>query len=827
MLGEQRPRLEVAPPSGAEGWGAEVADLAARCGVTLDPWQRHVLDVGLAEGPDGLFAALEVCLLVSRQNGKGLAEDTPLPCPGGWVRMGDVVPGQRLYDEQGKECTVTWVSERRLLDCYRVTFSDGTSVVADGDHLWQVFDIRAHGGVDETKPDRASGRYVKGRWLTLQTRDMRPEIGNRGKKESRYRLPDGPTLEAPDASLPIDPYVFGAWLGDGHSSGAMLTCGDQDLPEMIGQIEGAEYVVKTLRQKTEDGRRDGPWTFRIGITDRRWDPDGFGPRLRLLGVQGNKHIPDCYLRASPAQRLALMQGLMDTDGTVHVNGTARTSRQCEFSVTSESLAYGFIELARSLGIRATMKRADAKLYGRWVSYRWRISFTTTLPVFRLGRKAAILAGGCEPRKRARTIQSIEPVPAVPTRCLGVDSPSHLFLCGEGMVPTHNSAALAALAVAAPFIYDARLVIYSAHEFKTAKETFRLASQMVKDGPLRSLWAKNRESGVETGIEFKNGARIIFVARSRSSGRGFTGDLVILDEAFSLQQAQLGALLPTLSSRPNPQVWLASSAPMHDSEALHKIRGRALSDSPGRLAFMEWSVEPGTPLDDRAGWAQANPALGHRLTERWIETELHAMPPREFERERLGIGDDPDGSGVVDLARWTALIDGDSEIARPLAFAFDVTPERDGAAVAVAGVRLDGAAHVEITESLPGVEWLLGYLVERWRRWSVPIWVELSSPAAALIGPLEAHGVEVKTQPRGGGSAALLADAVVAGSVRHLGQASLTSALVGARRKVLGDTWSWSRASSTTDISPLVAASLAHYGAMVEPPPPPRRRARVL
>jgi len=391
----------------------------------------------------------------------------------------------------------------------------------------------------------------------------------------------------------------------------------------------------------------------------------------------------------------------------------------------------------------------------------------------------------------------------------------------------KSAILAALAVAAPFVFDAQLVLASSHEFKTSLELHTMCSRMVQDGPLKSLHKKDRRSGVETAIEFRNGARIRFVARNRSSGRGFSADLVILDEAFALGRHQLGALLPTLSARPNPQVWLASSAPMHDSEALHQIRSRALSDRPGRLAYLEWSAEPGVALADRAAWAQANPALGVRLTERFIETELDAMPAREFERERLGIGDDQDGAAVVDLARWTALIDSKSKVVRPLGFGLDVTPERDAAAVAVAGVRLDGAAHVETVEHLPGVEWVVERVVGLWDRWQAPVWVEASSPAAAFTGPLEARGVDVREKARGSGPAALLADAIAAGRVWHLGQASITAALVGARRRVSGDTWSWSRGSSTCDISPLVAASLAHYGAMVEPPAPPRRKARVL
>ncbi len=383
----------------------------------------------------------------------------------------------------------------------------------------------------------------------------------------------------------------------------------------------------------------------------------------------------------------------------------------------------------------------------------------------------------------------------------------------------KTAVIAALVLGFISLLEEELIIYSAHQFKTTKETFRLVDKMVKAGPLRSLWRKNRESGVETAIEFKSGARIIFVARSGSSGRGFTANKVVLDEGFSLRQEMLGALLPTMTAMPNPQVWVASSAPMHDSDALHNLRRRALGTKPGRLTYLEWSAEAGVERDDRRAWAQANPALGYRVTERYIEDELDGLPAREFERERLGIGDEPDGLAVTDMPRWLALIDGDSEVAQPLAFAFDITPERDAAAIAIAGVRLDGNAHVDIVEALPGVEWLLPRIEGLWKKWSVAIWVELSSPAAALIGPLEAKGIEVKTQPRGGGSAALFADAITAATLRHLGRSSLTSALVGARRRATGDTWTWSRASSTTDISPLVAASLAHYGAMVEPPAP--------
>lgn len=412
-----------------------------------------------------------------------------------------------------------------------------------------------------------------------------------------------------------------------------------------------------------------------------------------------------------------------------------------------------------------------------------------------------------------------------------DGPDGLFEALEVclLVPRQNgkSALLAALAIGAVVVFGARLVIYSAHEFKTALETYQLVSRMVQDGPLRDLWLKDRRSGVETGIEFQDGARIRFVARSRSSGRGFTSDLVILDEAFALHQEQLGAILPTLSARPNPQVWLASSAAMHDSDALHRLMRRAKATRPGRLALLDWSVVPGTDLDDRAGWARSNPGLGFRLTERFIETERDALSAREFERERLGVPDDEDGVTGLNMDRWLALLDEGSETVRPLGFGLDVTPERDASAITLAGGRTDGLTHVEVVDHLAGTEWVQARAVELWNRWKTPFWIESPSPAKSFVGPLTAKGVEVKTIEKGGGADPLFADGIENGTIRHLGQSSLTSALTGSARHTLGDTWHYSRQVSSADICPLKAAALAHYGAMVEPPPPPKRKARIL
>lgn len=409
-----------------------------------------------------------------------------------------------------------------------------------------------------------------------------------------------------------------------------------------------------------------------------------------------------------------------------------------------------------------------------------------------------------------------------------EGPDGLFAALEValVVPRQNgkSAVLAALAIAAPFIFDAELVLFSAHEFKTTLEVYALASRMVQDGPLKALHRKDRRSGVETGIEFRNDARVRFVARSRSSGRGFSADLVILDEAFSLQSAQLGALLPTLSSRPNPQVWLASSAPMHDSEALHRVRARALSDNPGRLAFMEWSVEPDTALEDRAGWAQANPALGTRLTERFIETELDAMPAREFERERLGIGDAL-ASGVVpspiDPDDWARQEDRGAQMDGRICFGVAVNLARTRSTIAAAGPRAGGGWVIEVIESRDGTTWVPGRLRELMGQdGAAGVAIDPGSAAGALLFDIEQQGIPVvKMGPRDSAQAAGSVVSQLQGAdgappaLWHRGQPALDDAVAGSRAKTVSDSgaWVWDRRRSTSDVGPLEAGTLAFGG----------------
>jgi hypothetical protein len=224
-------------------------------------------------------------------------------------------------------------------------------------------------------------------------------------------------LECDPASLPIDPYLFGAWLGDGSSYGARLTIAE---PQMAALAASAAESCG--------------WSVRKGATKYDYGVrGGLKVKLREAGVLENKHIPPQYLRASVPQRLALLQGLMDTDGYADPRG------QCEYTTTSSKLAADALELINSLGIKAVICEGRAMLRGRDCGPKYRIKFLTELPVFRLDRKLARQKrAGFRGTSARRYIVSVEPVKTVPVRCISVDSPSKLFLCGREMIPTHNS-----------------------------------------------------------------------------------------------------------------------------------------------------------------------------------------------------------------------------------------------------------------------------------------------------------------------------------------------------------------------------------------------------
>ncbi len=398
-----------------------------------------------------------------------------------------------------------------------------------------------------------------------------------------------------------------------------------------------------------------------------------------------------------------------------------------------------------------------------------------------------------------------------------------------MVPRQNGkgAIIEALTLAGLFLFDERLIIHSAHLFDTSMEAMRRLLELIESTPELEQRVKRvaRANGQE-GVELKGGQRVRFRARTKSGGRGLTGDRLFLDEAMYLPAAAIAALIPTLSARPNPQVVYTGSAVDRvenpDGVTFARLRERGVDGGDPSAAWFEWSLPAGAPEDvpadvaaDPVSWRIANPAAGARIAEEHIANELRSLDARSFAVERLGVGDwprtDMPTAAVIDPAVWHALFDEESQAMDPVWFGFDVSPTRSWATVAAAGFRDDGLVHAEVVDRRPGAGWLAGRIQELAARHKpAGVVCDRAGQTAGSVEELERAGVKVTTTDHRGMVRACgdFYDLVVDGRLRHLGGEPLDAAVRGAVKRDLGDAWAWNRRSSSVDITPLVAVTLA-------------------
>jgi hypothetical protein len=397
----------------------------------------------------------------------------------------------------------------------------------------------------------------------------------------------------------------------------------------------------------------------------------------------------------------------------------------------------------------------------------------------------------------------------------------------------KGAILEARELAGLFLLDEGLILHSAHEYKTAAEGFRRLLGLVEGSDmLRRRVKQVRTSHGEEGMELIGGARLRFIARSTGSGRGFSGDCVILDEAQNLPDAAVEALMPTMSARPNPQLWYTFTGAdknLAPCDHIARVRRRGIAGGDPGLAYFEWSIDPhdefcgpgcaahDDPSSVRA-WQKANPGLGIRISVDHVAREYASMSAEGFARERLGVGNWPLDEAawqVIAEETWRALEDPASQPTNPVSFAADVTPDRSWGSIAVAGARADGNLHGEVVDHKPRTAWMLDRLLELHAKWKpCAVVIDPASQAVSLVAPLEAAGVEVvKPTMRETAQACGMFYEIVtdSGRLRHLGQPELASALAGAEKRPLSDAWAWTRKSTSVDITPLVAVTLACWG----------------
>ena len=599
------------------------AGVPIRLGQGLDPWQvvwvlapifgwvYHDPEI------DRVVRVIRTAWIeVPRKAGKALALDTPVPTPAGWATQGELKVGDEVFAGNGEPTRV--VATTNVMDgrpCYRLTFSDGESIVADAGHLWRTSARKQGLAADAT---------------ALRTTQELFETATYGTRRDRnHSVALAEPLALPDADLPIDPYVLGYWLGDGDSAGASFTVHSEDLSSLAAEVAAAGYHLGEPRWRDE--------TARVTVSTspvRTGSRDTLSGLLRAAGLLGNKHVPQNYLRASAPQRLALLQGLMDSDGTISARGVAGNITRCEFTGMNEMLCFGVLELARSVGLKATLIGGRAMLHGRDVGPKYRVSFTaySSTPVFRLARKmerqvAPPAAAAQRARSRTRQLVSIDPVESVPVKCIQVDSAAGMYLVGRSFIPTHNSTLSSAISNIL-LLADGEMgaeVYNAAGSTLQAGRVFEDAKRMLLTSPA----ARKRINPLKEVVEVpRTGGVLRCLSRVAETAHGLNVSGAVVDEVHTLRllRALVEAIETGVGARDQPLIIFITTADDAEEGTVYdekhsytrNLANRVVEDT--RHYGVIWAAEhTDDPFSDET-IKKANPGAGKSPTWTYLHGE---------------------------------------------------------------------------------------------------------------------------------------------------------------------------------------------------------------
>ena len=396
------------------------------------------------------------------------------------------------------------------------------------------------------------------------------------------------------------------------------------------------------------------------------------------------------------------------------------------------------------------------------------------------------------------------------------------------------------------------IVWSAHRGDTAMEAFGRMLTLIEAHP--SFKRELAYRGVKTGngkesIKLRSGATMVFKTRISGGGRGLDGDFVVIDEVQDAQEDHLASLLPTMAARRNPQVWYMGSAGGPDSYVQGSLVHRARNTDPDaserrRFTYFAWSASEDDDPSQVETWAKGNPGLGKRLQVETMAGLYRAMKfmPEKFAREHLGIGDYPRPAGedwVIPQSVWKKMTDEESQPSGPVLFAADAKPDQSWASISIAGLRRDGATHLEVVDHARGTLWIPTRLAQVMsdHEHVGPVVIDPKGPLGHLIPDIQALGIEVHLLDAGDVASAsewLISIAAEHDAtenvddwrprILHRGQIPLTAALASATTRKLADRIALSR-RGPSDISPVMSACFAGWalqklGRPIEPPPAP-------
>lgn len=576
--------------------------------------------------------------------------------------------------------------------CYRLEFSDGASVVADAGHLWRTSALSQKGKVElrttqaiyETlEAPRVCSAHPQAKWnhrvdvagplampsaeLPIPPYTLGAWLGDGDSDSARLTVAvaDWDIVEnIKSEGIPVveqrrhAPHIARVSLSNGVQIGAVTESRLSLLTEALAwksfslatisresgyyTDRAAEFlkdsgyfeqVSKPRGKGNGGGNIPGRWRVKPEARDTivalvATRTGSVLERLRACGLLGNKHIPAEYMRASVAQRLALLRGILDTDGHCDTKG------RIELTLCNRRLAFDCLALIRSLGFKAAATESAAKLRGVEVNRRWRICFQAYegSGVFGLPRKQARLRPKpkSRPLSQGRMIVACEPVPSVPVKCISVDSPSRMFLAGEHLVPTHNSPLAGGIGLYMMVADgEARAEIYAAASKKDqAMVLFRDAVAMRQQS--HALAARILESGKNpvwqlTDIKTNSFFKPLANEDGQSGPRPSCG---LLDEIHEMaDRLMINMIERGFKWRTQPLLFMITNSG-HDKRSVcyeqheHAIRvaagttaldddftyvGEPIDDS--TFSYVCALDKNDDPLEDESCWIKANPMLG--------------------------------------------------------------------------------------------------------------------------------------------------------------------------------------------------------------------------
>lgn len=542
-------------------------------------------------------------LACGRRFGKCIDIETEIPTIDGFKTMENINVGDIVFGEDGKPTTVTFVSDIYYNHkCYEITFTDGNKIIADENHQWLTY----------TKLNRKS---INRGFENCQTPTVKTTLEIKNSiyhgKEINHTIPLCDPIEYNTKKLILNPYLLGLWLGDGATKDSILS----------GEFNDIEFYK-------EEFLKSGFKLVHVANYDYRIKSDGDIPKYNIfrrkltdLNVLRNKHIPDEYLYGDIYQRLELLRGLMDTDGTYGKNN------MCEFYTSNKDFANQVYTLITSLGIRAKINTKSAKIGLVDYGICYRIGFTSrNLIVFKLPRKVKLQESNNSNNwfSNHRGIKCIKEVKSVPVRCISVDNKSHLYLITKSYIATHNTrlCAVEAFRTAA----KGKKVWWVGPVYSVSMIGWRLLLMMVRQLP--------KEMGITINVADKtilwpNGGLISFKSGDHPENlRGEGLDLLIMDEAdFCKEMVWTEVLRPALADRKGRAIFI--STPYIEGGWFHKLYMSGYKGNPEKYEYYNVPNELDKDVKSFQFSSYCNPYLDSKEIDKAKNSSTAIVFQREF------------------------------------------------------------------------------------------------------------------------------------------------------------------------------------------------------